>query len=59
MIKNAALLPWSGDKAKELLEIPMAATTALATLYPPPMPEDDGNSHINHAEERAEFKAQG
>lgn len=59
MIKDATLLPWSGDKAKEILDIPMAATMALATLYPPPMPEDDDSRHINHAEERAKCEAQG
>lgn len=59
MIKDAALLPWSGDKGKDLLDIPMAATSALAALYPPPMPESDDNRHIDHAEERAKCKAQG
>lgn len=37
----------------------MAATPALATLYPPPVPEDVDNRHITNAEERAKCKAQG
>lgn len=56
VIKNAVLLPWSGDKAKELLDIPMVATKALATLYPPPMPENNNSRHINHAEEQTNCK---
>ena len=58
MIKDATLLPWSDDKGKELLDIPVTATTALATLYPPPMPEGDDKRHINHAEEREKCQAQ-
>lgn len=58
-VKGAAILPWSEERGKELLEIPWKATSGLATLYEPPMPKSNDQRHVDHLAEREKCNAQG
>lgn len=58
-VKGAATLPWSEERGKDLLEIPWKATSALATLYEPPMPKLDDQRHVDHLAEREKCSGQG
>jgi len=51
-LKAGLSLPWSDDKAEELLKIAFEATSTLTEAYPPPMPKTEDQRHIDHVAER-------
>lgn len=51
-LKAGLSVPWSDDKAKELLKIAFEATSILTEAYPPPMSKMEDQRHIDHVVER-------